>query len=84
MTATTRPITRAQCVSARNFLDWDQEKLAEMAGKSRRTIQDMEKNVEAASPATMAAVVRAFTAAGIRFLFEPGPGVQLVSDDPAP
>lgn len=60
------------------MLDWTQEELACAAGVSRSTVRDFEGGRHELHHATEALLLRAFEAAGIRFIADPeGPGLQL-------
>jgi len=74
-------ISPQQCGAARVLLGWEQVELSDRAGVSRSAVQDFERGKRGTRPATLAAITRAFEVAGVRFLYEPGPGVQLVAVD---
>jgi hypothetical protein len=72
-------ITPAQCRAARSLLDYDQGRLAEMAGLSLSTVVDFERSRRVVSKKAIAAVRIALEAAGVEFIAENGggPGVRL-------
>lgn len=73
-----RNLLPAQCRAARGMLDWTQEELACAAGVSRSTVRDFEGGRHELHHATEAQLVRAFEAAGIRFIADPNePGLLL-------
>ena len=79
-------LTPEQCRAARGLLDWTQEHLAEVAGVSRSTVRDFEKERHHLNRSSEQLIVEAFAKAGV-VLIEPegegageaGPGVRLAS-----
>lgn len=72
-------ITKEQSRAARGLLDWSQGQLGQKANLSESTIRDFEKGRRIPSVNNLAAIARAFEAAGIIFIAEngEGPGVRL-------
>jgi transcriptional regulator with XRE-family HTH domain len=73
-----------QCRAARGLLDWSQERLAEMAGVSRSTVRDFERDRHMLHRSTETLLIEAFEAAGVRLLPADGegPGVRLRNGRP--
>jgi transcriptional regulator with XRE-family HTH domain len=72
-------ISAAQCRAARGLLKWKQEDLSTAAQVGMVSIRQFEGEKTAPHRATLAAVQRAFEAAGVVFIPENGggPGVRL-------
>jgi transcriptional regulator with XRE-family HTH domain len=70
-------ITPAQSRAARALLDWSQTELAGRANLSESTIRDFEKGRRVPATNNLAAVRRAFEAAGVQLLNDNQPGVRL-------
>jgi transcriptional regulator with XRE-family HTH domain len=70
-------ILAKQCRAARGLLDWTQDKLAERAGVSKRTIVNFERGASMPTRQSMRAIRGAFEAAGIAFINDDEPGVKL-------
>jgi transcriptional regulator with XRE-family HTH domain len=70
-------ITPAQSRAARGLLDWSQTELASRSNLSESTIRDFEKGRRVPSLNNLAAVRRAFEAAGVEFTNGNQPGVRL-------
>jgi transcriptional regulator with XRE-family HTH domain len=70
-------MTPAQCRAARALLDWNQEKLAEMARVSVVTVRNYENGKIAPHRATLDVMRRALEAAGVEFTNGDKPGVRL-------
>lgn len=72
-------LTPAQSRAARGLLDWPQMQLAQLSNLSESTIRDFEKGRRVPSANNLAAVQRAFEAAGVEFIPQNGggPGVRL-------
>ncbi|WP_091136798.1 helix-turn-helix domain-containing protein [Microvirga guangxiensis] len=77
-------ITKEQSRAARGLLDWSQGQLGQRANLSESTIRDFEKGRRIPSINNLAAIARAFEAAGIIFIAEngEGPGVRLKKQKP--
>jgi transcriptional regulator with XRE-family HTH domain len=67
-------MTPDQCRAARALLGWTQPDLAKRSGVSANTISGFEKGATAPIPANLAALVRAFQAAGVDLIHENGGG----------
>lgn len=78
-------ITPAQSKGARGMLDWSRKQLADSSGLAERTIIDFERGARVPHQNNLAAIQRAFEAAGVEFIAENGggPGVRL-QKPPAP
>ena len=63
--------------AARSLLEWSQAELANKAGVGLSTVINFEKGHRATVPGNVAAMERAFSAAGIEFLNSDSPGVRL-------
>lgn len=59
-----------QCRAARAWLDWDQEKLAKLAGVSLSTVRDFEKGRRLPIGNNLDAIQKVFEGAGIAFNFD--------------
>jgi transcriptional regulator with XRE-family HTH domain len=72
-------ISATQCRAARGLLKWNQEDLATAAEVGIVSIRQFEGEKSAPHRATLAAIQRAFEAAGVVFIPENGggPGVRL-------
>jgi transcriptional regulator with XRE-family HTH domain len=72
-------ISATQCRAARGLLKWNQEDLATAAEVAIVSIRQFEGEKTAPHRATLAAIQRAFEAAGVVFIPENGggPGVRL-------
>ncbi len=72
-------ITSEQMKAARGLLRWEQRDLAEKSGVSLTSIKRLEKHPGnlSAHNATIVAIVGAFDAAGVEFMFGDQPGVRL-------
>ena len=77
-------ITPAQSRAARGILDWPQTELAQRSNLSESTIRDFEKGRRVPSVNNLAAVQRAFEAAGVEFIPENGGGAGVRLRDPLP
>lgn len=60
-------ISPAQCRAARGFLNWTQADLARAAQVGKNTLIDFEQAKRPTRPATIVALEKAFTDAGVRF-----------------
>jgi transcriptional regulator with XRE-family HTH domain len=69
-------ITPAQSRAARGLLDWTQDELATAAGVGLSTVRDFESGRREPIRNNLAAMHRAFEAAGIEFLNGNAPGVR--------
>ena len=67
-------ITPEQCRAARGLLDWNQAKLAEIAGVGIVTVRQLEAGIHTPRRATMEVIHRAFENAGVEFIAENGGG----------
>jgi transcriptional regulator with XRE-family HTH domain len=65
-------ITKRQLRAARGLLGWTQGDLAEASNISRETLADFESGKRTPIRNNLAAIMRAFESAGIRFLGESG------------
>ena len=70
-------LSAAQCRAARGLLDWPQTELTSRSNLSESTIRDFEKGRRVPSPNNLAAVARAFEAAGLEFIPENGGGAGI-------
>lgn len=70
-------LSAAQSRAARGLLNWSQTELASRSNLSESTIRDFEKGRRVPSPNNLAAVARAFEAAGLQFITENGGGAGL-------
>jgi transcriptional regulator with XRE-family HTH domain len=70
-------LSAAQSRAARGLLDWSQTELASRSNLSESTIRDFEKGRRVPSPNNLAAIVRAFEAAGLEFIPENGGGAGI-------
>ncbi|MGH1573774.1 helix-turn-helix domain-containing protein [Methylobacterium sp. P31] len=70
-------LSAAQSRAARGLLDWSQTELASRSNLSESTIRDFEKGRRVPSPNNLAAVARAFEAAGLEFIPENGGGAGI-------
>jgi predicted transcriptional regulator len=70
-------ITPAQSRAARGLLDWSQQRLADAAQVGVVTIHQFEGGITEPRKATLAAIIRAFEAAGVAFTNGDEPGVKL-------
>jgi len=72
-------ITSEQVRAARGLLRWEQRDLAEKSGVSIASIKRLERapGQVMAHSATIVAVVEAFNAGGVEFMFGDQPGVRL-------
>lgn len=70
-------LSAAQSRAARGLLDWSQTELASRSNLSESTIRDFEKGRRVPSPNNLAAVARAFEAAGLEFISENGGGAGI-------
>ena len=70
-------LSAAQSRAARGLLDWSQTELASRSNLSESTIRDFEKGRRVPSPNNLAAVARAFEAAGLEFIVENGGGAGI-------
>ena len=61
-------MTPRQCKAARVLLDWSQDDLAERSGVSVSTIRNFEQRKRRTYAPNLAALRRAFEAAGVEFL----------------
>jgi hypothetical protein len=68
-------ITASQCRAARGLLDWTQQELADAAHVGVATVRVFEAEAAETRHATLAALRRAFEAAGIEFIDENSGGV---------
>lgn len=76
------PITPGQCRGARGMLGWSQEELATTAQVSTSTVASFERGDRTPTKANLAALRRAFEAAGLVFLPVNGGGVGVRFKDP--
>jgi transcriptional regulator with XRE-family HTH domain len=65
-----RPLTPAQCRTARGLIGWNQGDLARAAGVSRQTINDFESGKREPIPNNMFGILMAFLEAGVMPLEE--------------
>lgn len=70
-------LTREQCRAGRAMLDWSRGDLAKACGLSERTITDFERGARDPHANNLAAIVRAFEAAGLEFIPENGGGAGI-------
>lgn len=75
-------LTPTHVRAARALLDWRQPELAARSGLTERTVRNFEAGRQAHDD-TEQRLRAALVAAGVRFLFDDGPGVQLVTPDPS-
>lgn len=75
-------ISREQCRAARALLEWTQDRLAETASVSKKTIVDFEAGRRTPYDRTIADLVRALESAGIAFIGENGGGAGVRFRDP--
>jgi transcriptional regulator with XRE-family HTH domain len=71
-------ITAAQIRAARALVGWTQAQLAAAASLSEISIQQIEKGLTDPRASTLAAIERAFEAAGVEFTNGGQPGVKLL------
>jgi transcriptional regulator with XRE-family HTH domain len=76
-------MTPDQCRAARALLGWAQPDLAARSGVSGNTISSFEKGATSPIPANLAALVAAFTAAGVDLIPENGGGEGVRRRKPA-
>lgn len=76
-------ISREQCRAARALLEWTQDRLAETAAVSKKTIVDFEAGKRTPYDRTIADLVSAFESAGIGFIGENGGGAGVRFREPA-
>jgi transcriptional regulator with XRE-family HTH domain len=67
-------LTKTQCRMARAALDWTLRELAARSQVNHVTINRFEKGQAESNPSTLAALRRAFEAAGAEFIAENGGG----------
>ena len=67
-------ITPSQCRAARAAIGWEQRELAERAAVSRTTLVSFEKGTSIPHVNNLAAMRRAFEAAGVVFEIDPETG----------
>lgn len=60
-------MTPAQARAARAFLNWSQHEVARRSGLGRNTVAQFENARHPTRPATIIALQKAFTDAGVRF-----------------
>jgi transcriptional regulator with XRE-family HTH domain len=72
-------VSAAQIRAARALVGWTQAQLAEKADLSEISIQQIEKGLTDPRATTLAAIERAFEAAGVEFTNGGRPGVRMVS-----
>lgn len=70
-------LTPAQIRAARALVDMTQADLAARAGISKTGLNNIERGVSDPKASTLAAIQRVLEEAGVRFIEEGGPGVQL-------
>ena len=70
-------LTPEQSRAARALLDWSQSMLAGHAGIAESTIRNFEKRRHTLTRNNLAAIHRAFEAAGVEFTNADEPGVKL-------
>lgn len=70
-------LTAAQSRAARGLLDWSQMELGQRSNLSESTIRDFEKGRRVPSANNLAAIQRAFEAAGLEFIPENGGGAGI-------
>ena len=70
-------LTREQCRAGRAMLDWSRGELASACGLSERTITDFERRAREPHANNLAAMARAFEAAGLEFIPENGGGAGI-------
>lgn len=72
-------LNRGQCRAARALLDWSQEKLADQAGVTTKTIADFERGATTPYARTITMITAALELAGIELLNGGAPGARLVA-----
>ena len=70
-------MTRDQCRAARALLNWTQDRLAEAASVSKKTLADFEAGNRDPYGRTLADIQKALENAGIEFIRANGGGVGL-------
>ncbi len=70
-------MTRDQCRAARALLNWTQDRLAEAASVSKKTLADFEAGNRDPYGRTLADIQKALEDAGIEFISENGGGAGL-------
>jgi transcriptional regulator with XRE-family HTH domain len=70
-------MTRDQCRAARALLNWTQDRLAEAASVSKKTLADFEAGNRDPYERTLADIQKALEGAGIEFISENGGGAGL-------
>jgi DNA-binding XRE family transcriptional regulator len=70
-------ITRDQCRAARALLNWTQDRLAQTASVSKKTLADFEAGNRDPYERTLTDIQKALEAAGIEFIAENGGGSGL-------
>lgn len=63
-----QPVSPAQVRAARGLLGWSQQKLADVSGKSRKTVVNFETMIGSAEDETISALKKTLEQAGIQFV----------------